>query len=87
MYKLYIYNLLNFSMQAITASSTKKADLILGEIQTQIKNKGITVDVKANSASNVRPLSCSLSLYKYLYLVCRIVQTISVIFILVMELL
>jgi hypothetical protein len=55
MYKLYIYNLLNFSMQAITASSTKKADLILGEIQTQIKNKGITVDVKANSASNVCP--------------------------------
>ncbi|KAM0895723.1 hypothetical protein ACQ4PT_023658 [Festuca glaucescens] len=38
---------------AITASSTKKGDLILGEIQSQIKNKGITVDVKANSASNV----------------------------------
>ncbi|EMS51310.1 Mitochondrial outer membrane porin [Triticum urartu] len=38
---------------AITATSTKKADLILGEIQSQIKNKNITVDVKANSASNV----------------------------------
>jgi voltage-dependent anion channel protein 2 len=41
-------------MQAITATSTKKADLITGEIQLQIKNKNITVDVKANSNSNVR---------------------------------
>jgi voltage-dependent anion channel protein 2 len=40
-------------MQAITATSTKKADLIFGEIQSQIKNKNITVDVKANSDSNV----------------------------------
>ncbi|TVU09294.1 hypothetical protein EJB05_42757 [Eragrostis curvula] len=38
---------------AITATSTKKADLIIGEIQSQIKNKNITVDVKANSSSNV----------------------------------
>ncbi|KAL6846318.1 hypothetical protein ACP4OV_023766 [Aristida adscensionis] len=38
---------------AITATSTKKADLIFGEIQSQIKNKNITVDVKANSDSNV----------------------------------
>ncbi|KAK3133164.1 hypothetical protein QOZ80_6AG0533200 [Eleusine coracana subsp. coracana] len=38
---------------AITATSTKKADLIIGEIQSQIKNKNITVDVKANSNSNV----------------------------------
>jgi len=38
---------------AITTTSTKKADLIFGEIQSQIKNKGVTVDVKANSASNV----------------------------------
>jgi hypothetical protein len=49
-------------MQAITATSTKKGDLILGEIQSEIKNKGITVDVKGNSASNVHP-SLSLSLY------------------------
>jgi hypothetical protein len=40
-------------MQAVTATSTKKADLIIGEIQSQIKNKNITVDVKANSDSNV----------------------------------
>ncbi|KAL6599305.1 hypothetical protein ACP70R_045799 [Stipagrostis hirtigluma subsp. patula] len=38
---------------AITATSTKKADLIFGEIQSQIKNKNVTVDVKANSDSNV----------------------------------
>ncbi|KAL5201796.1 hypothetical protein ABZP36_036150 [Zizania latifolia] len=38
---------------AITATSTKKADLIFGEIQSQIKNKNITIDVKANSDSNV----------------------------------
>lgn len=40
-------------MQAVTASSTKKADLIFGEIQSQIKNKNMTIDVKANSDSNV----------------------------------
>jgi hypothetical protein len=50
-----------FFMQAVTASSTKKADLIFGEIQSQIKNKNITVDVKANSESNV-----NLSLYMYI---------------------
>ncbi|KAL5206210.1 hypothetical protein ABZP36_034419 [Zizania latifolia] len=38
---------------AITATSTKKADLIFGEIQSQIKNKNITIDVKANSNSNI----------------------------------
>ncbi|KAG8049609.1 hypothetical protein GUJ93_ZPchr0009g2451 [Zizania palustris] len=38
---------------AITATSTKKADLIFGEIQSQIKNKNITIDVKANSDSNI----------------------------------
>ena len=38
---------------AITASSTKKNDLIFGEIQSQLKNKNITVDVKANSDSNL----------------------------------
>ena len=52
-----------FFMQAVTASSTKKADLIFGEIQSQIKNKNITVDVKANSESNVH-LSF-LSVYVY----------------------
>jgi hypothetical protein len=52
-------------MQAVTATSTKKADLIFGEIQSQIKNKNITIDVKANSGSNVN-LSLFFSLYVYL---------------------
>ncbi|KAJ6794681.1 mitochondrial outer membrane protein porin 1-like [Iris pallida] len=38
---------------AITATGTKKTDLIFGEIQTQLKNKNVTVDVKTNSNSNV----------------------------------
>ncbi|XP_072966365.1 mitochondrial outer membrane protein porin 1 [Typha angustifolia] len=38
---------------AVTASGTKKNDLIFGEIQSQLKNKNITVDVKANSDSNL----------------------------------
>ncbi|KAG0490638.1 hypothetical protein HPP92_007501 [Vanilla planifolia] len=38
---------------AITATGTKKKDLILGEIHSQLKSKNITVDVKANSESNV----------------------------------
>ncbi|XP_010925360.1 mitochondrial outer membrane protein porin 1 [Elaeis guineensis] len=38
---------------AITASGTKKNELIFGEIQSQLKNKNITVDVKAGSDSNL----------------------------------
>ncbi|ONK76605.1 uncharacterized protein A4U43_C03F30040 [Asparagus officinalis] len=38
---------------AITASSTRKNEMIFGEIQSQLKNKNVTVDVKANSDSNV----------------------------------
>ncbi|XP_042395611.1 mitochondrial outer membrane protein porin 1-like [Zingiber officinale] len=38
---------------AITASGTKKSDLIFGEIQSVIKNNNITFDVKAKSDSNV----------------------------------
>ncbi|KAL6614616.1 hypothetical protein ACP70R_036886 [Stipagrostis hirtigluma subsp. patula] len=36
---------------AITAASTKKNDAIFSEIQTQLKNKNVTVDVKATSDS------------------------------------
>ena len=50
-------------MQAVTATSTKKADLIFGEIQSQIKNKNVTVDVKANSGSNVNLSLFSFSMY------------------------
>jgi hypothetical protein len=52
-------------MQAVTATSTKKADLIFSEIHSQIKNKNMTVDVKANSESNVN-LSFSLCMYIYI---------------------
>ncbi|KAJ6812829.1 mitochondrial outer membrane protein porin 1-like [Iris pallida] len=38
---------------AITATGTKKTDLIFGEIQSQLRNKNVTVDVKANSDSTV----------------------------------
>ncbi|XP_008808420.2 mitochondrial outer membrane protein porin 1-like [Phoenix dactylifera] len=38
---------------AITASGTKKNEFIFGEIQSQLKKKNITVDVKANSESNL----------------------------------
>ncbi|KAJ8490836.1 hypothetical protein OPV22_012557 [Ensete ventricosum] len=45
--------LLLFLKYAITASGTRKNDLIFGEIQSQIKNNNITFDVKTNSDSNV----------------------------------
>ncbi|XP_042391042.1 mitochondrial outer membrane protein porin of 36 kDa-like [Zingiber officinale] len=38
---------------AITASGTRKNDLLSGEIHSQIKNKNIIFDVKTNSNSNV----------------------------------
>ncbi|KAL6620594.1 hypothetical protein ACP70R_035733 [Stipagrostis hirtigluma subsp. patula] len=38
---------------AITAASTRKGEAIFSEIQSQLKNKNLTVDVKATSDSNV----------------------------------
>uniref|UniRef100_A0A6V7QPW0 Uncharacterized protein n=1 Tax=Ananas comosus var. bracteatus TaxID=296719 RepID=A0A6V7QPW0_ANACO len=38
---------------AITASGTKQNDLILGEIHSQLRNKNIAVDIKANSDANL----------------------------------
>lgn len=38
---------------AITAAGTKRNEAILGEIQSQLKNKNVTVDVKANSDSSL----------------------------------
>ncbi|RWW57581.1 hypothetical protein BHE74_00035598, partial [Ensete ventricosum] len=38
---------------AISASGTKKNELILGELQSQLKNKNISFDVKATSDSKV----------------------------------
>ncbi|MQL90760.1 hypothetical protein Taro_023363 [Colocasia esculenta] len=38
---------------AITSTGTKKNDLIFGEIHTQLKNKGVTTDLKVNSDSTL----------------------------------
>lgn len=38
---------------AITSSGTKKGELILGDINTQLKNKNITTDVKVDTNSKV----------------------------------
>lgn len=47
-------------LQAITASGTRKNELIISELQSQIKNKNVTFDVKATSDSTV---SCDHSSY------------------------
>ncbi|XP_058075540.1 outer plastidial membrane protein porin-like [Magnolia sinica] len=39
---------------AITASGTKKGELFLADVNTQLKNKNITTDVKVDTNSNVR---------------------------------
>ncbi|KAG8366298.1 hypothetical protein BUALT_Bualt17G0061800 [Buddleja alternifolia] len=38
---------------AITSSGTKKGDLFLADVNTQLKNKNITTDVKVDTNSNV----------------------------------
>ncbi|WOL09036.1 mitochondrial outer membrane protein porin 1 [Canna indica] len=38
---------------AITASGTKKNEVIFGELQSHLKNKNISIDVKATSESNL----------------------------------
>ncbi|KAL1550984.1 mitochondrial outer membrane protein porin of 36 kDa-like [Salvia divinorum] len=38
---------------AITSSGTKKGDLFLADVNTQLKNKNITTDVKVDTHSNV----------------------------------
>lgn len=53
---VFLYNsqfILYCALQAITASGTKQNDLILGEIHSQLRNKNIAVDIKANSDANV----------------------------------
>ncbi|KAK1282657.1 Mitochondrial outer membrane protein porin 1 [Acorus calamus] len=36
---------------AITSTGTKKGDITFGEIQTQLKNKNVTTDIKVNTDS------------------------------------
>ncbi|KAG6588388.1 hypothetical protein SDJN02_15965, partial [Cucurbita argyrosperma subsp. argyrosperma] len=38
---------------AITSSGTKKGDLFLGDVNTQLKNKNITTDIKVDTSSNL----------------------------------
>ncbi|KAI5445167.1 Mitochondrial porin, variant 2 [Lathyrus oleraceus] len=38
---------------AITSSRTKKGELFLGDVNTQLKNKNITTDIKADTNSNI----------------------------------
>ncbi|MBA0566725.1 hypothetical protein Golob_011518, partial [Gossypium lobatum] len=38
---------------AITSTGTKKGELLLADVNTQLKNKNITTDVKVDSRSNV----------------------------------
>ncbi|MBA0596348.1 hypothetical protein Gorai_013172, partial [Gossypium raimondii] len=39
--------------QAITSTGTKKGELLLADVNTQLKNKNITTDVKVDSRSNL----------------------------------
>ncbi|KAK6931186.1 Eukaryotic porin/Tom40 [Dillenia turbinata] len=38
---------------AITSSGTKKGDFLLADVNTQLKNKNITTDIKVDTSSNV----------------------------------
>ncbi|MCI25484.1 outer plastidial membrane protein porin-like, partial [Trifolium medium] len=38
---------------AITSTGTKKGELFLGDVNTQLKNKNITADVKVDTNSNI----------------------------------
>lgn len=40
-------------MQTITTSGIKKGDVLLADINTQLKNKNITTDVKVDTNSKV----------------------------------
>ncbi|XP_073023548.1 mitochondrial outer membrane protein porin of 36 kDa-like [Primulina eburnea] len=42
---------------AITSSGTKKGELFLADVNTQLKNKNITTDVKVDSNSNIGRIS------------------------------
>jgi hypothetical protein len=43
-------------LQAITAAGTRLNESIFGELQTQLKTKNLTVDIKTNSESDVSRL-------------------------------
>jgi voltage-dependent anion channel protein 2 len=43
-------------LQAITAAGTRLNESIFGELQTQLKNKNLTVDIRTNTESDVSRL-------------------------------
>ncbi|KAK4399775.1 Mitochondrial outer membrane protein porin of [Sesamum angolense] len=54
LFKVYKRNLLSWlTRTAITSSGTKKGELFLADVNTQLKNKNITTDVKVDTNSNV----------------------------------
>lgn len=44
---------------AITSSGTKKGELFLADVNTQLKNKNITTDIKVDTNSNVSHINSS----------------------------
>lgn len=55
----FIYFFSLFWTQTLTSTGTKKGDLFLADVNTQLKNKNVTTDIKVDTASNV----CSMHLY------------------------
>ena len=55
-FSLIIYSLCLFLFvfpQAITSSGTKKGDLFLADVTTQLKKNNVTTDIKVDTNSNV----------------------------------
>lgn len=42
-----------YFMQAITSNGTKKGELFLGDVSTQVKRNNVTADIKVDTNSNV----------------------------------
>ncbi|MBA0712390.1 hypothetical protein Golax_011496 [Gossypium laxum] len=49
---------------AITSAGTKKGKLFLADINTQLKNKNVTTDIKVDTYSNVSILICFFCLFR-----------------------
>lgn len=45
--------MINCTSQAISSTGTKKGELFLADVSTQVKNKNITTDFKVDTQSNV----------------------------------
>lgn len=60
-------NFFVFHVQAITSSGTKKGELFLADVSTQLKNKNITTDIKVDTNSNVsHKISFKSSIFTFL---------------------